>query len=188
MIRSLSIVAISILTLASVNFSFAEQMTPIQHITAPGGKVTYYIVSSNNRTHDDPPITAIVLREKGENKIILRESLSPDPEKNLSGFYNMYLSPDAKELFFNSEAWATSGAIHSINVSTGKTKYISPGELACVILSGEYQGDLIVAKHKYFVQGGSYENLYLVDLSGKEIGIVAQGTDKSSVCPTLGQG
>ncbi|WP_417026864.1 hypothetical protein [Citrobacter sp.] len=188
LVRYLRAAIISTIVFIFSPLTFAEQMSVVQHIMAPGGKVSYYIVSSDRPGSGSSGLTAIVSRENDTNKVLLQEAPNSDPEKNLSGFYNLYLSPDAKELFFNSEAWATAGAVHSLNISTGSVKYITAGDLACVVLSGEYQGNLVVAKHKYFVQGGSHDDLYLVDLKGKEIGLVAQGTDKSGVCPTLGQG
>lgn len=188
LVKHFKLAIISILMIVNSPLSFAEQVNVVQHITAPGGKVDYYIVSGEGLNGKSIPFTAIISREKDKSKVLLQESPNPEPEKNLSGFSNLYLSPDAKELIFNSEAWATAGAIHSLNISTGAVKYIGPGELACVVLSGEYQGNLVVAKHEYFVQGGSHDDLYLVDLNGKEVGLVAQGTDKSGVCPTLGQG
>jgi hypothetical protein len=62
------------------------------------------------------------------------------------------------------------------------------GQIACVVLQGEYQGDLVVEQHRYFVQGGSHDDLYLYEPTGKEIGLVSQGTDRSDVCPSLGNG
>ena len=171
-----------------VSFSIlAEEMDVVEQITAPGGNVAYYIVAERGGDEQNPPPTAIMVRRDNENKIILREQPDADPQNTLYSFSNLYLSPDAKNLYFNSAAWATSGAIHSLNIETGTVKFISAGELACVVLSGEYQGDLIVMKHKYFVQGGSHDDLYLVSTDGKEKGLVAQGTDKRGVCPTLGR-
>lgn len=178
-------IALSSVLLPAV--AIAEEIDVVEQITAPGGNESYYIVAGRGGDEQNPPPTAIMARRDNENKIILRERPDEDPQKTLYSFSNLYLSPDAKNLYFNSAAWATSGAIHSLNIATGTVKFISAGELACVVLSGEYQGDLIVMKHRYFVQGGSHDDLYLVGTDGKEKGLVAQGTDKRSVCPTLGR-
>ncbi|CAM3578800.1 MULTISPECIES: hypothetical protein [Yersinia] len=178
------LVSISYLLLSSI--AIAEEIDVVEQISAPGGKITYYIVANRSVDGESPPPTAIMSRSNNENKIILRERPDNDPEKTLSSFSNLYLSPDAKNLYFNSSAWATSEAIHSLDIATGNVKFIAAGSLACVVLAGEYQGDLIVMKHRYFVQGGSHDDLYLVDINGKEKGLVAQGTDKRHVCPTLG--
>jgi len=87
---------------------------------------------------------------------------------------------------FETSAWVTSNAVHSLNVATGKTGYVASGTIGCVVLQGQYQGDLIVQQHRYFVQGGSYDPLYLYEPTGKEIGIVGlDGSGMSKVCPLL---
>lgn len=155
-----------------------------QHLTAPGGRVTYYILTTNKQDLYGEPVMTISSKEEGKEKVLLKSRVDNDPKKNLTGFNNLYISPDSKTLFFNSVAWATSGAIHSLDIDTGAVKFVSAGELSCVVLGGEYQGNLIVQKHKYFVQGGSHDDLYLVTPAGKELGLASQGTDKSGVCPT----
>ena len=185
--KNAALILLSLYSLFFSSISSAEEMDVLEQITAPGGNVSYYIVASRVVDKEIAPQTSIMSRSNNKNKIILREKPDSDPEKTLLSFSNLYLSPDAKSLYFNSAAWATSGAIHSLDLSTGNVKFVTAGDLACVVLSGEFQGDLIVIKHKYFVQGGSHDDLYLVDTTGKEKGLVAQGTNKGSVCPTLGR-
>ena len=116
LVRYLRAAIISTIVFIFSPLTFAEQMSVVQHIMAPGGKVSYYIVSSDGTGSGSSGLTAIVSRENDTNKVLLQEAPNSDPEKNLSGFYNLHLSPDAKELFFNSEAWATAGAVHSLNI------------------------------------------------------------------------
>jgi hypothetical protein len=111
---------------------------------------------------------------------------SNDPKGTLVGFKNLFLSPDSKTLYFQTDAWATSDAVHAIEIATKRQRFVAPGEIACVVLAGQYQGDLVIQQHRYFVQGGSYDNLWLYDPSGKEIGLVSQDTDSKAVCPTPG--
>ena len=96
---------------------------------------------------------------------------STEPERNLRGFGNLTLSPDGGTLFFISAAWATSGAVHTINLATGAVTYVSPGNEILVISHGEYRGDLVVQKHKYFVGSGSYDQYWVVAPDGKEVGL-----------------
>ncbi|WP_284972505.1 hypothetical protein [Atlantibacter hermannii] len=155
-----------------------------QLITAPGGKIAYYILTTKNFDVYDEPIMEITSRDiNGSEKTLLKSRYSKNPKENLTGFYNLNLSPDARTLYFNSQAWAVSGAVHSLNIKTGAVNYIAAGELACIVPNGEHQGDLIVQMHKYYVQGGSHDDLYLVKPNGNVIGLVAQGTDKTGVCP-----
>lgn len=161
---------------------------PLQHVTAPGGKVVYYIMSLPGRDSVGNPRTAIEagVDENRSFRILLASRPSDDPKTNLTDFSNLSLSPDRKTLYFQTDAWATSTAIHSLDIATKRTSYVTDGEMSCVVLGGEFQGDLIVEQHRYFIQGGSYDALYLYNPVGKLIGPVSQGTDASQVCPLLG--
>ena len=101
---------------------------------------------------------------------------SSEPERNLRGFGSLTLSPDGRTLFFISAAWATSGAVHSVNLTTGAVSYVSPGNELMVIPHGEYRGDLVVQKHKYLVGNGSYDQYWVVTPDGKELGLAGRNT------------
>ena len=115
-----------------------------------------------------------------QKRVVLSGKAGRKPEDNLSGFTNLRLSPDASTLYFETEAWATSNAIHSVNIKTGVARYVTSGSIACVVGSGQYQGDIIAAQHRYFVQGGSYNPLYLFTPQGKEVGVVALDSGEAS--------
>jgi hypothetical protein len=162
--------------------------TPVEHVTAPGGKVVYYIMSLPGKDSMGNPRLVIEagINENSSFRILLASTPSNDPKANLTDFSHLSLSPDGKMLYFQTSAWATSGAIHSLDIATKKTSYVTSGEIACVVLGGEFQGDLVVQQHRYYIQGGSYDALYLYNPPGKLIGPVSQGTDASRVCPSLG--
>lgn len=182
----LRLLLIASLLAIAPNLAFSQ--TPIEHVDAPGGKVVYYIMQMPTTDAEGNPNLAI---EETRNlnrsfRTLVTSRPSGDPKQNLTGFSHLALSPDGKMLYFQTAAWATSNAIHDINLSNGKVLYVTSGELACVVLSGEHQGDLIVEQHRYFIEGRSHDDLWLYSPSGKQIGQVAQGTDASKVCPTLG--
>ncbi|VEB98335.1 Uncharacterised protein [Cedecea lapagei] len=109
----------------------------------------------------------------GKPEILLAAVPDDDPKINLDGFTNLKLSLDAKTLYFESSAWATSAAVHALDIASRQASYITDGSLICQVGSGTYQGDLIVQQHRYFVQGGAYDYLYLYDKTGKKLGLVA---------------
>lgn len=162
--------------------------TPVEHVVAPGGNIVYYIMSTPGNDSTGQPKLEIEAGMNGNSSfnILLTSSPSDDPKQNLEGFSKLSLSPDGKTLYFQTSAWVTSDAIHSLDIATKKVSYVTDGEIACVVLAGQYQGDLIVQQHKYFVQGGSYDDLYLYEPTGHYIGLVSQDTDVSKVCPSLG--
>lgn len=180
--------------LLAVPFSTYAAFSPVEHVTAPGGKLVYYIMADESKkgTEDYEGGVQIVSKNlsSGQDEILLTSSPDADPKKTLYSFSNLKLSQDAKTLYFETAAWATSSAIHSLDISSHKSNYITNGGLVCVVGGGEYQGNLIVQQHRYFVQGGSYDYLYLYDPKGKEVGVVSgEGATRESVltlCQSLG--
>jgi hypothetical protein len=162
--------------------------TPVEHIAAPGGNIVYYIMPMPGKDSMGNPNLAIEAGVNGNKsiRVLLTSAPSNDTKQNLTDFSHLSLSPDSKTLYFQTSGWATSNAIHSLDIATKKTTYITDGGIACVVLGGQYQGDLVVEQHRYFVQGGSYDDLYLYDPAGHQIGLVSQDDDASKVCPSLG--
>lgn len=95
-----------------------------------------------------------------------------DVEKNLSQFNSLAFSTDGKLLYFLSAAWATSNALHVLDLKTGKEHFVTDADDVLVVGKGRYAGHLVVQKHKYFEQGGSYDCYWLVTAEGKEIKLV----------------
>src|SRR2546423_2497536 len=58
-------------------------------------------------------------------------------------------SSDGRELFFETTAWATSDAIHVVDLTTKKEHFICDGSALEVIRDGEYKDHFLVTKHKY---------------------------------------
>ena len=175
----------------NIDFQIAAPQAPdvVQMVTAPGGGSIYYIIAKG---HDEEGVDFTSLEvthdENKSHQVLLEDHPDyHDLTRSLHGFSNLFLSPDGKRLFFQAHAWATSDAVHTLDLATGQESYLMPGEIACVVLAGEWQGDIVASQHRYFVQGGSYDSLWLYSPTGKEIGIVAlSDTDVRQVCPVLG--
>jgi hypothetical protein len=152
-------------------------------VLTPDSKIAYFV-----RSVADP---AAAKQFDGEATQICRVSVqtggiepvvepvgSNEPEKNLRGFSNLALSPDGRTLYFLAFAWATSSAIHAMNLSTGAVSFVSPGNEILLIRNGEYRGDLVVQKHKYLVGGGSYDQYWVVTPNGKELGLAGENREQ----------
>lgn len=88
----------------------------------------------------------------------------------ISGISDPVFSLDDNKVFFMSAAWATSNAIFSVNLNTGQLSYITDGNSLGVLRSGEFKGEIVVLKHKYFKDvAGSYDHYFVVDDNGNEI-------------------
>lgn len=114
----------------------------------------------------------------GKNAALLvRSAANPKPEALLAGLSAPQFSPDGKIVYFLSAAWATSGAVHRVDVATRKTAYVCPGNELEVIRTGEYRGHLIVQQHKYFIGGGSYDWYWLLRPDGREVGPLGENLE-----------
>ena len=110
----------------------------------------------------------------GKPRRLVASAASEDPKKFLGRHQAPQFSPDGKTVFFLSAAWATSGAVHKVDVATGKEQYVTAGNTLEVVPRGEHQGKLIVQLHKYFLGGGTYDWFWLLERVGKEVGPIAE--------------
>jgi dipeptidyl aminopeptidase/acylaminoacyl peptidase len=110
----------------------------------------------------------------GKPRRLVRSAANEEPKKFLGGLQSPQFSPDGKSVFFLSAAWATSSAIHKVDVATGKEQFVSPGNSLEVVTQGEHRGRLIVQLHKYFLGGGSYDWYWLLEPDGREVGPIGE--------------
>lgn len=97
-------------------------------------------------------------------------------EAVIGGFETLQFSTNGKLLYFVTPAWATSGAVHVVDTTNGKERYLFPGNDLKVVKSGEYKDCLLVQQHRYFVGSGSYDWYWLLRTDGKEVGPVGEDT------------
>ena len=114
----------------------------------------------------------------GKNATRLVAPKSADKtEQILAGFSKPQFSADGHSIFFIGDAWATDGAIHVFDTTTGKEHFVCPGSDLEVVKTGEYRNCLLVQQHRYFIGGGTYDWYWLLRSTGKEIGPVGEGTE-----------
>jgi hypothetical protein len=87
---------------------------------------------------------------------------------------DLQFSTDGRLVFFITPAWATSGAVHVVDTTNRKERFVVAGDGLKVIRSGEYRDCLLLGQHRYFLGGGSYDWLWLFRPDGKEIGPVGE--------------
>jgi len=118
------------------------------------------------------------IRADGKNPTVLVRYRNSDKiETVLGGFSKPQFSTNGRYVFFLSDAWATSGALHVVDTTNGKEHFVCPGGNFEVVLSGEYRDCLLVAQHRYFIAGGAYDWFWLLRPDGKEIGPVGENTE-----------
>jgi hypothetical protein len=109
--------------------------------------------------------------------MLIRCRESQKPESVIGAFENLQFSTNGKLLYFVTPAWATSGAVHVVDTTNRKERYLFPGNDLKVVTSGEYKDCLLVQQHRYFIGGGSYDWFWLLRTDGKEVGPVGENTD-----------
>jgi hypothetical protein len=108
---------------------------------------------------------------------------APKVENFLANFHSPQFSPDSKRIYFLSEAWVTSGAVHIVDIGTGAQHFVCPGNSLEVLQNGRYAGHLLVSQHRYFLAGGSYDWLWLLTPTGKEVGpVLDQDASDAETC------
>jgi dipeptidyl aminopeptidase/acylaminoacyl peptidase len=147
-----------------------QQLTSLgkdsQPALSPDGQTIAFV-----RTVDNQATELWLMDASGNNAhaIVLNHE-DEDIKKSLSELNNPLFALDSKAVYFQSAAWAVSGAIHLIDLSTNKEHFVTDGNSLELVPSGKYKGYLIVTKHKYYKKmDGSYEDFCLVSPKGKEI-------------------
>ena len=107
-------------------------------------------------------------------KILVR--VNPDcdhPEKVIIDPNDLQFSPDSNTLYFATSAWATSGAVHAVDVSGKNLHFVIDGNEYHVVQHGKYKGNLIVNQHRARFKGdtplGTYDWDWLFTPQGKQI-------------------
>jgi len=111
-----------------------------------------------------------------EPSALVRCRASEKPESVIGTFENLQFSSNGKLLYFVTPAWATSGAVHVVDTTSGKERYLFPGNDLKVVTAGEYKDCVLVQQHRYFIGGGSYDWFWLLRPDGKEVGPVGEDT------------
>jgi hypothetical protein len=77
---------------------------------------------------------------------------------------------DGRRLYFLSSAWATSDALHAVDVRGGEEHFLLPADdfLVLNFCRSKYKDHLVVLSRRYFLFGGSYEWYWLYDPAGKK--------------------
>ena len=99
------------------------------------------------------------------------------PEDIIAAFEDVQFSSDGRLVYFISPAWATSGAVHVVDTTNGRERFLLAGNEFEVIHFGKYRDHLLVNQHRYFVGPGSFDWFWLFQPDGKEVGPVGEETE-----------
>lgn len=152
-------------------------------ILAPDGKWVAFVRKVDGKkigtgSDETDPTELWQVRVDGKDPtLLLRCRESQKPESVIAGFETLQFSTNGKLLYFVSPAWATSGAVHVVDTTNRKERYLFAGNNLKLVSSGEYKDCLLVQQHRYFIGGGTYDWFWLLRPDGKEIGPVGEDTE-----------
>lgn len=111
----------------------------------------------------------------GAARRVLEGREDPLPAHNLQGFSQPLFSNDGRVLYFNSEAWTTSAALHQLDAVSGREAFLVDGGLIGVVAGGRFDGYLVVLRHRYHPAPafGSYEAATLVSPNGRVLTVIS---------------
>lgn len=137
---------------------------------SPDGKTIVFVRAKSDGNDREYVDDIWVMETSGKNqRVVVKARPASKPEEALAGLGVTDFSPDGKLIYFMSAGWATSGAVHVLDRTSGKTRFLSSGNTLKVIASGKYAGNLILSKHKYFAGGGAYDFYWLISPAGEEL-------------------
>lgn len=102
-----------------------------------------------------------------------------DPTQEFMSVGGPIFSLDGGFVYVSAAAWATSEAVHQVNVATGSERYVIDGWILSVIRTGPYRGYLLVQRHRYLPPPsyGSNNPVFVVRPDAKQVFMVP-GSDK----------
>jgi dipeptidyl aminopeptidase/acylaminoacyl peptidase len=151
-------------------------------VLAPDGKWVAFVRKIDGKKvasgsdEMDPTELWQVRADGKEPTMLVRCRESQKMESLIAGFENLQFSANGKLLYFVTPAWATSGAVHVVDTTNRKERYLFPGNNLKIVTGGEYKDCLLVQQHRYFIGGGSYDWFWLLRPDGKEVGPVGEDT------------
>lgn len=117
------------------------------------------------------------IRADGKEPLMLVATRSSGEMENvIASFHQLQFSSDGRLVYFVTAAWVTSGAVHVVDTTNRKKRFVVAGNNLRVVPSGEYRDHLLVSQHRYFLGGGSYDWYYLFTPAGEEVGVVGDST------------
>jgi dipeptidyl aminopeptidase/acylaminoacyl peptidase len=121
-------------------------------ILSPDGRTIAFVREDRKPdSSDQGGLTSLWIADvaTGAARKLLAGRPDDDPKRDLAWFRDPVFSLDGGFVYVEAQAWATSGAIHQIDVATGRERFVVDGWLYGVLRNGRYRGHLVVGQHKY---------------------------------------
>lgn len=123
-----------------------------EKVVSPDGRIVAWIASTPGSVvatgAGEEEATELWVQDvsNGSKHCILRGRFASDAESTIAGMSGLRFSRDGTRLFFSSAAWATSSAVHVVDLATGRERFVIDGSLVGLVTEGHFSGDLLVAR------------------------------------------
>ena len=111
-------------------------------------------------------------RSGSVNQVLAQTAKAGRPEDRLDNIGGPHFAPDGQFLYFGADAWGDELAVHKLDMRTKKQAFVFAGELAGVIRTGPYRGDLLATQRTAMgppgQEYGAYA-YYVFTPDGKEV-------------------
>jgi dipeptidyl aminopeptidase/acylaminoacyl peptidase len=105
----------------------------------------------------------------GKNESLLVKCLdSSEMDQIIAGFWNLQFSTDGKLVYFTTSAWATSPAIHVVDTTTCKERFVIDGWLDRIASTDG--GDRLILSRRDYDDIGVFHDIFMVTPAGKLVG------------------
>lgn len=128
----------------------------------------------------DVEATELWVDRENRSTCLVQGHDAADPKDIIAGITSPLISPDGKDVYFVSEAWATSGSVQKVDIETKKVTFIIDGNSVGIIRSGENKVMLLVERA-----------LIKTDAAGESLGrdiylwlVSPDGTSRREIGPT----
>jgi hypothetical protein len=141
-----------------------------QSLTSPDGKWTVFVKpvsgdSIGTGLDDYKPSELWQVDSNGRHPTLLvrcHGSFDNDMSTVVAQFNELRFSPDGRLVYFETPAWATSGALHVVDTTNGREHFICAGGIE------SFRGNnLVVVETAYTRQGHQYQGFYSLPMAGR---------------------
>ena len=144
-------------------------------VLSPDGRLVAFVRTDSSRQIEvgvgPVPATDIwVIRPVGGRlRRVVSAHASDDLRKVRAGVGSLAFSRDGHTLYFISLAWVVVGALHAVDLPSGRERFVCDANSVEIVRAGRYAGKLLVTQHRYYERGGSYDGVFLVDVNGQQL-------------------
>ncbi len=146
-------------------------------VLSPDGRTVAFVrVEARATPSAAPNFSALWVADgkTGDTKRLIGAKPADDPKADLTEVTEPAFSLNGGFVYVLARAWATSAAVHQVDLKTGQERFVLDANSLAVIRNGRYAGYLFVSRHGYRAasEGGAFDAHWVVRPDAKEMFMV----------------